>query len=77
MPQKTHSHINYIKLSMHPKFAVMNCLEETEMKFEMEMSYAKLRYEMSKEHDEKLNDEDVVEMTEEEKAKIEEIEAKA
>jgi hypothetical protein len=64
-------------LTMHPKFAVMSCLEETEMKFEMEMSYAKYRYELSKEIGERLNDEDDVEITEEKEEKIEELEARA
>ena len=62
-------------LCMHPKFAIVECIDETENKFEQEMGYAKVRYELNKEYEEKVDGEEEVEMTREEEEKIEEIEA--
>ena len=58
---------------MHPNFSIMEDLKEGKLEFEQELSYAKLRIQIKKELDERVEDE--VELTQEEEDKIEEIEA--
>ena len=64
-------------LEMHPKFCVMDVLSEGAMNFEIELANAKLRIQLQRELDEKLEDEDEVEISPEEKNVIEEEEAKS
>ena len=68
-------------LKLHPKFALMSDLRELDMDLEMELCFAKVRYQLSKELGEKLSDEDEEElrseMTAEEEEKIEEDEARS
>ena len=68
-------------LKLHPKFALMSDLREIDMDLEMELCFAKVRYQLSKELGEKLSDEDEEElrkeMTVEEEEKIEEDEARS
>ena len=63
--------------SLHPKFAILPRLSIEDFWQEMELGFAKLRYELSREKGEKLDDEEEIELTEEEKEKYEEIEAKS
>ena len=62
-------------LTMHPKFSVIDTLREDALDFEQELAYAKLRIQIHKELDEKVEDEE--ETTEEEEEMIEEQEAKS
>ena len=65
--------------SLHTKFCVLPNLKIEEYWHDLEMGFAKLRYQLARENSEKL-DEDVEEkmkMTEEEEAILEEIEAKS
>ena len=64
-------------LRMHPKFCVMETLKEGAMNFEIELANAKLRIQLHKENDEKLDDTEEIELTQEEKDTIEEEEAKS
>ena len=68
-------------LRLHPKFALMSDMSDEEMDFEMELCFAKIRYQLSRELGEKLSDEDEAmlkrEFTAEEEEKMEEDEAKS
>ena len=64
-------------LKLHPKFAILQRLDEDEMEYDMELGFAKLRYELSRESDEKLDEADEQEITEEEEEIMEEIEARS
>ena len=68
-------------LKLHPKFAVREEIEDEEIEFQGELGWAKLRYQLLKEaeDDEGIGDEveeDMVELTEEEKEKFDLLEAK-
>ena len=64
-------------LTMHPKFCVMDALEEGAIEFEIELANAKLRIQLQKEIEEKLEDGEEIELSQEEKDTIEEEEAKS
>ena len=64
-------------LKMHPKFCVMDALQEGAMEFEIELANAKLRIQMQRELEEKLEDEEEIELSQEEKDTIEEEESKS
>ena len=70
-------------LRLHPKFAILDKIDDEELDFQEELGYAKLRYTLLKEEEEKLDsdDEDDHKMTEEDdqasKELQEEIEAKS
>ena len=53
-------------LTMHPKFSVIDTLKEGAMEFEQELAYAKLRMQIHKELDEKIENEEEEKTTEEE-----------
>ena len=65
-------------LSLHPKFSVISALQEGDIDFEQESAFAKLRMQLGKELDERLEDdtEGKFEMTSEERSKAEELEAR-
>ena len=60
-------------LKLHPKFSVLGKLTEGGMEIEQELSKAKLRIQLGKEDEERLDEEE--EMTEEESRRIDEISA--
>ena len=64
-------------LQLHPKFSVLGKLESGDLKFEQETSYAKLRIQLSKGEEERIDeiDDEDIEMTAEEAIKIEEVSA--
>jgi hypothetical protein len=62
-------------LRLHPKFSINQPLQEGNLEFEQEQSYAKVRMELGKELEEKLEDKDKVEMTEQEQELSELLEA--
>ena len=62
-------------LRLHPKFAILNNIEEEDCEWDLELGFAKLRYEIGRESEEKIEDEE--EITEEERTRLEEIEARA
>ena len=67
-------------LRHHPKFALMTDLKEIDMDMELELAFAKVRYQLLKELGEKLSDEEeeqLEDMTREMEEMIEEEEAKA
>ena len=67
-------------LGLHPKTVIMEKLLDDDLEVEKEICYAKIRIQMNKEIDEKVEGEEDIEMTEEDlmiKRKAEEIEAKA
>ena len=41
-------------LQLHPKFSVMQCLSKSEMRYELELAFAKLRYEIGRENNERI-----------------------
>ena len=63
-------------LELHPKFSVLAKLEKDGLEFEQETANAKLRIQLSKEDEERIDDEDI-ELTAEEARKIEEISAQS
>ena len=70
-------------LKLHPKFAVREDIDEEDMDFQGELGYAKLRYQLLREaeDDEGIGDEveegeELIELTDEEKEKLEMQEAK-
>ena len=64
-------------LQLHPKFSIVESLRERGLDFEQELAYAKLRMQINKELEEELEDEQVVEISEEEQEMIDEEEAKS
>jgi hypothetical protein len=64
-------------LQLHPKFSIVESLSERGLAFEQELAYAKLRMQINKELEEKLEDEQVVEISEEDQEMIDEEEAKS
>ena len=68
-------------LRLHPKFALMSDLKEMDMDLEMELCFAKIRYQLLKEIGEKLTDEEEEELrkttTIEEMEKMEEDDARS
>ena len=62
-------------LRLHPKFSVIQDLPEDALDLDGELSYAKLRMQISKENDEKVDGEEDLEITDEEREKLEEMEA--
>ena len=64
-------------LRLHPKFAILNDINPVDMAWDMELGFGKLRYQLSRENEEKLAPEDEIEITEEEKENMEITEGKA
>ena len=68
-------------LRLHPKFALLQNLDMEEMEWDLELGFAKLRYQLSKEEGEKLGNDGIEgeeeEINEEEAEKLEEVEARA
>ena len=64
-------------LKMHPKFSVMEDLKEGGLEFEQELAYAKVRIQIQKEIDERIECEVEVKLTPEEEEKQEELDARS
>ena len=62
-------------LGMHPKFSVMQKLPEDALDLDKELAFAKVRMQLNKENDEKVEEEDAVEITEEEQERFDELDA--
>ena len=62
-------------LGMYPKFSVVQRLPRDALDLDVELANAKLRMQLKKEYDEKIEDEEEVEITEEEQDKLDEMEA--
>ena len=63
-------------LGLHPKFSVMQKLPKDGLDLDSELSFAKLRIQLRKEQEERLEDEeDAVELTDEERDKLDELDA--
>ena len=61
-------------LRLHPKFAILTDFKEVDLEWDRELGFGKLRYQLSRENEEKLDDE--VQITEEEREKFEIMEGK-
>ena len=64
-------------LKMHPTFSIIEDLKDGALEFEQELVYAKVIMEMKKELEEKLDEEDAIELTPEEEEKNAEEDARA
>ena len=62
-------------LRLHQKFSVNQTLQEGNLEFEQELTYAKVRMEVGKELEEKLEESETLEMTEAEQEQAEQLEA--
>ena len=62
-------------LGMHPKFSVMQKLPEDALDLDKELAFAKVRMQLNKENDEKVEEGDAVEITEEEQERFDELNA--
>ena len=62
-------------LGMHPKFSVMQKLPEDALDLDKELAFAKVRMQLNKENDEKVEEGDAVEITEEEQERFDELDA--
>ena len=62
-------------LGMHPKFSVMQKLPEDALDLDKELAFSKVRMQLNKENDEKVEEEDAVEITEEEQERFDELDA--
>ena len=62
-------------LGMHPKFSVVQKLTGDALDLDEELAFAKTRMQITKENDEKVEDEDAIELTEEEQERYDEMDA--
>ena len=62
-------------LGLHPKFSVVQKLPKDALDLDIELANAKLRMQLKKEQDEKVDDEDQIEITAEEQERLDELEA--
>ena len=62
-------------LGLHPKFSVVQKLPKDALDLDIELANAKLRIQLKKDQDEKLEDEEEIKLTEAEQEKLDEMEA--
>ena len=62
-------------LGLHPKFSVVQKLPKDALDLDIELSNAKLRMQLKKEYDEKVDGEEEIEITDEEQERLDELDA--